>query len=122
MAYANRETHRYWDPNGWPHPSAFYYWPLNTPNTVEGWTGIFIVQGYERTNNYDIEEGFEKIAIYADLTDLSPSHVAISDGHTWKSKLGDDCDIEHQSLDLLEGDQQDEYGIVAQVLRRAINI
>ena len=122
MSYANGETHRYWTPDGWPDPSAFYYWPPNIPNTLEGWTAIFIAQDYERTNNYDIEAGFEKVAIYVYLTDLSPSHVAISDGRVWKSKLGDDYDIEHQSLELLEGEQEDEYGIVAEVLKRAINI
>jgi hypothetical protein len=124
MSYANGETHRYWTPDGWPVPSAFFYWPANTPNTLEGWTTIFTRQGYEVIDSqdahlYDVELGFEKVAIYVDLTDMVPSHVAISDGQTWKSKLGEDYDIEHISLDLLEGQQKDEYGIVAQVLKRS---
>ena len=121
MAYANGETHRHWTP-GWPPGMALYYWPSNIADTLEGWIAIFTAQGFERTNNYDIEPSFEKIAIYVDLEDLAtPTHVAKSDGDVWKSKLGmNGHDIEHQSLDLLEGNQVDEYGIVAQVLRRAI--
>ena len=123
MSYANGETHRYWDADGWPSPSAFYYWPANTPNTLEGWASIFIAQGYEIVDStdrhfYDIELGFEKVAIYVCLKNLTPVHVSISDGHAWKSKLGDDYDIEYQSLDLLEGEEEHEYGIVGQVLKR----
>lgn len=36
------------------------------------------------------------------------------------SKLGRCQDIEHSSLDLLEGDQHWEYGIVERILRRPI--
>ena len=122
MAYANNDE-RHW----WEHPTdvgygSRYYWPQSTADTLEGWTSIFIAQGYEKTDNYGIEAGFEKVAIYVDYGDLSsPSHVAKSDGHVWKSKLGGGKDIEHSSLEILEGNQKDEYGIVGQVLKKAIN-
>ncbi len=66
------------------------------------------------------EPGFEKVAIYTDLEDFSPGHIALSDGKVWKSKLGRLQDIEHASLDLLEGDQGWEYGIVERILKRKI--
>ena len=73
IAYANGDE-RHW----WEHPTdagygGRYYWPPNIANTLEGWAAIFVAQGYETTNNYGIEAGFEKVAIYVDLVDLSPS-------------------------------------------------
>jgi hypothetical protein len=69
------------------------------------------------TDSRENEAGFEKIAIYVDLTDMLPSHIARSDGVAWKSKPGKLQDIEHLSLDLLEGDQYWEYGIVERILK-----
>jgi hypothetical protein len=60
------------------------------------------------------------IPIYVDLVELQPSHVAKSNGTVWQSKLGKLQDIEHASLDLLEGEMEWEYGIVDRVLRRKI--
>jgi hypothetical protein len=51
---------------------------------------------------------------------MLPGHIAKSDGRTWKSKLGRYQDIEHTSLDLLEGDVGWEYGIVERILIRPI--
>lgn len=70
------------------------------------------------TDDREIQAGFEKVAIYVSLTDGNPSHVAVSDGRIWKSKLGKGQDIYHYSLSVLEGDQADEYGIVERVLKR----
>ncbi len=81
---------------------------------------MFLREGYELTTNRHVEPGFEKVAIYVDLADMSPGHMAKSDGRSWKSKLGRVQDIEHASLDLLEGDQEWEYGIVERILRRPI--
>ena len=119
MAYVNGDTEHVWE-YGWPPGVQFFYWPLNIADTLEGWAAIFIAQGYETTDSYEIEPGFEKVAVYVDLADMAPSHVAISDGRAWKSKLGGDYDIEHASLELLEGEVEDEYGIVAQVLKKEI--
>jgi hypothetical protein len=84
-------------------------------------TRIFVADGYAETKDRNIETGYLKAAIYVELEDLDTySHVAMSDGVVWKSKLGKGQDIEHDSLDLLEGDQKDEYGIVATILRKSI--
>ncbi|HZF41550.1 MAG TPA: hypothetical protein VE715_22215 [Blastocatellia bacterium] len=60
-----------------------------------------------------------KIAIYVDRDSLL-SHVARQTrSGTWKSKLGiRGKDIEHDSLELLEGDEQDEYGQVAKLMKK----
>jgi hypothetical protein len=36
------------------------------------------------------------------------------------SKLGSGQDIHHYSLDVLEGNEKDEYGVVDVILRKAI--
>jgi len=87
---------------------------------VDSWVQIFLREGYELTDSRDHEAGYEKVAIYIDLVEMQPSHVAKSDGTTWKSKLGKLQDIEHSSLDVLEGDQHCEYGIVERILRRPL--
>ncbi|MGD1098514.1 MAG: hypothetical protein ABSB35_41860, partial [Bryobacteraceae bacterium] len=74
----------------------------------------------EITTNREVEVGFEKVAIYINLKEMLPGHVAKSDGRSWKSKLGRYQDVEHASLDLLEGDKHGEYGIVERILKRPI--
>jgi len=89
-------------------------------NSVVAVTEIFTSDGYQPTDNPEIELGWEKIAIYVSLRDFEFSHVARSDGKVWKSKLGKGQDIDHYSLDVLEGDEADEYGIVDRILKRQI--
>ena len=63
------------------------------------------------------EDGFEKLAIYE--LEGSAVHAARlkSDGR-WTSKIGWDIDIEHDSLEALEGV---EYGKVVAFMRRPLN-
>ena len=117
MAFANDNDRKWWESG---LHGGRYDWPEHIPDTLDGWVKLFMEAGYELTTNSKIEKGFEKIAIYVDLADMLPSHVAKSDGRTWKSKLGRMEDIEHPSLDLLEGDKICEYGIVERILRRPI--
>ena len=51
-----------------------------------------------------LEIGFEKVAIYSDAH--GPQHVArqLPDGK-WTSKLGQQVDVEHSTLSVLEGDR-----------------
>jgi hypothetical protein len=83
-------------------------------------TQIFTALGFQLTSNHNVELQYEKVAIYVSLEDLEFSHIAWSDGLVWKSKLGSGQDIDHYTLDVLEGDQIDEYGIVDRVLRKPI--
>jgi hypothetical protein len=125
IAYANDDAKRWWEhPSGAGYGRSYRrknYWPQNFGDTLAAWVAIFEAQGFVLiNNNYEHEVGFEKVAIYVDLDDLSPTHVAKSDGYVWKSKLGILQDIEHTSLELLEGSGQFEYGMVGEVLKRAI--
>jgi hypothetical protein len=96
------------------------HWPDGVPDTLDGWVQIFTREQFEPTADRNVEAGVEKIAIYVSLRDMSPEHVAVSDGRSWKSKLGRYQDIEHRSLDLPEGENACEYGIVAKILRRPV--
>lgn len=119
LAFACGDERKWWE----PRPGGRFHWPPSVrPNTsLATVAGIFIADGYRETNDRDAESGYLKVAIYVELDDIDTySHVALSDGITWKSKLGKGQDIEHDSLDLLEGETSDEYGIVAMILRKAI--
>lgn len=117
MAFANGDEKHWWQAN---ENGQRYSWPAKIPDTLDGWVQVFTQQGYEHTDERGVEPGYEKVAIFVDLTDMLPGHVSISDGKTWKSKLGRFQDIRHDSLDLLEGDTSCEYGIVERILRRPI--
>jgi hypothetical protein len=116
MAFVNGDDRHWWQPKRY---GGRYHWPSHArqKDTLSAWIEVFTGIGYERTTNSDPEPDYEKVAIYVDL-DLIPQHVAASDGAGWKSKLGKGQDIWHATLDVLEGDQGDEYGIVDCVLRR----
>jgi hypothetical protein len=75
--------------------------------------------GFRVCETADLETDVVKIAIYVDRDSL-PSHVARQTRNgTWKSKLGiRGKDIEHDSLELLEGYEQDEYGQVAKLMKK----
>jgi hypothetical protein len=117
MSFANDRDRQWWEAG---LHGGRYYWPPNTPDTLDGWVKIFTDDGYEITTVREVEAGFEKVAIYVDLKDTLPSHVAKSNGSVWKSKLGRYQDIEHSTLDLLEGDTLWEYGVVERILRRPV--
>lgn len=117
VAFANDDDRKWWQAGLY---GGRYYWPPDTSDTLEGWVSIFTSQGFELTSNREIEAEFEKVAIYVDLRDMLPAHVAKSYGSEWKSKLGRYQDIQHSSLDVLEGDQHCEYGIVERILKRPI--
>ena len=110
IAWAAGYTNRWW----WPHPDA--YWPPGVPEeeTIEAFIKAFITEGYERCNDSKLDEGYEKIAIYA--TEHGPTHAArqLENGR-WTSKIGDAEDITHSSLEGLIGEL---YGSPACYLRR----
>lgn len=71
---------------------------------------------FELCTDAAYEDGYEKIAIYAQGN--VPKHVArqLPDG-IWTSKLGSDEDIYHNTLDVLEGG---DYGDVVQLMKRKV--
>jgi hypothetical protein len=82
--------------------------------TVENFVIAFQTEGFELCKGSGFEAGFEKIALY--LKANVPKHAARSlpDGG-WTSKMGDDEDIEHTTLGVLEGRQ---FGKATVFLRR----
>jgi hypothetical protein len=112
-AWAAAETHRWWDPS----PEDGYYWPLQASQeqSLDEIVAAFAVLGYESSADARPEPGVEKLAIYADSR-RSPTHIArqLPSG-TWTSKLGASEDIEHGTLESLEGAI---YGKVVHYLRR----
>jgi hypothetical protein len=113
VAFAGGDERHWWEPR---RNGGRYFWPQNVPqnDTLKAWIEVFTSVGYEVTTNREVESDFEKVAIYVDFNDET-SHVAKSDGTTWKSKLGKKQDIEHYSAESLEGV---EYGLVECVLKR----
>lgn len=76
----------------------------------------FALIGFMPCEGSELEQGFEKIAIYVNNMG-QPTHAArqLPSGN-WTSKLGRWIDIEHT----LSGLTESEYGSVARILRRSI--
>ena len=85
--------------------------------TLQAYILAYKTLGYEICNGDTLEAGYQKIAIYVDSIGI-PTHAArqLANGK-WTSKLGWLEDIEHE-LDGLVGDR---YGVVGQILKRAVN-
>jgi hypothetical protein len=115
IAWAAGDTEKWW----WPDQNHSYHWPPNIPRTetLGSFISAYALQGYSICQSADYEEGFEKIAIYAKFQ--KPTHASrqLSSGH-WTSKLGNEEDIEHFTLEGLCGDQ---YGTVAFIMKRQKN-
>lgn len=115
VAWAASHTEIGW----WPDPMQLYFWPPGIPRqvTMDAFVAAFGTLGYAVCDTADLEPGFEKIAIYVDLSGR-PTHVArqLRDGQ-WTSKLGKREDIEHQRFDALIGS---DYGFPVRFLKRPV--
>lgn len=111
LAWAAGETHRRWDPN---EPND--YWPAVRAQTIPAFIAAYATRRYTLCDDGELEEGYEKIAIYAIAK--KPVHAArqLSDGK-WTSKLGRDIDIKHPTV---EGLKSAVYGEVEVYMKRAI--
>jgi hypothetical protein len=93
-----------------------YYWPPGAPSadTLDGWIKVFAIHGYTETDDDVFEPLFEKIAIYAGME--GPEHVARQKAcGLWTSKMGKGRDIDHATLEALEGQS---YGTVVKIMKR----
>jgi hypothetical protein len=113
IAFAASDTRRLW----WPYP-AKAYWPAGVQRelTIDAFKAAFATLGFEECDNGDLEQGFEKIALYA--SGGKPRHAAkqLPSGR-WASKLGRAQDIEHETVNGVSGDR---YGSVAVYLKRRV--
>lgn len=124
-AWAMGEKTRWWQPP--PHQGlralgrrSKYFWPENVSEepTAEAFAEAFATRGYRPCADGNLEDGWEKIAIYGipdpELPDgpILFQHAArqLPNG-LWTSKLGWGKDITHTSLDVLcgEGEISDGY-------------
>jgi len=117
IAYAaNDERRSWWPAQGHLKGAAKSYWPIQRRDeTVGNFVEAFSTIGYLPCVSGDLEDGYEKVALYA--LDNVPMHMAYQgcDG-MWTSKLGAEWDIMHESVHGLAGDT---YGTVSCYLRRA---
>jgi hypothetical protein len=99
IAFAAGDTSRKW----WPNHAPGAYWPVDREETVANFEKAFETLGYKRCEDEHLEAGFEKVALYADRGG-DPTHMArqLPSGF-WTSKLGDLEDIEHETLEQLNG-------------------
>jgi len=83
-----------------------YYWPpaVTREYTMSAYVAAFRSVGYQPCGTSVLEVGSEKIALYAD-SDGTPTHAArrLQTGE-WTSKLGPFEDVEHITLECLNGD------------------
>lgn len=115
IAHAAGDQERWWDCPGFPVPG--YYWPPSVRSGGESSVleECFKSLGYERCAGGDLEDGFEKVALYVD-GDLEWTHAAKQESNgEWSSKLGKSFDIRHSSPHCFGGS---EYGRVLYFMRR----
>lgn len=114
IAWAAGRTTEWW----WPVEVPGNYWPEGIAKTesLPAFQHVFTTLGYAACNGAEVDEGFEKVAIFAD-DQGTPTHAArqLPTGK-WSSKLGKLEDIEHDLLALVGV----EYGSVAVVMRRRV--
>ncbi len=103
IAFAVHDTRQFWDPS--LVGVRGYYWPpgVSREDNLQSWIRALEMNSYMVCDSGELESGGEKIVIYVD-TDGVPQHVArqLPDGK-WTSKLGKGEDIQHDSLESLEG-------------------
>ena len=110
------------DDSWWDARNPDTFWPAGLPRggTVDVVVGGLATVGYERCENGSLEDGVEKVAIYADGEAFQ--HVArqLTSGR-WTSKLGESYDIEHELEALTSGANHGgavQYGDVVAYMRR----
>jgi len=112
IAYAAGDTGDWW----WPDETN--YWPPwatlddSSDSLQEAFTGI----GYQPCGDGGLEEGYLKVALYADEGKFQHAAVQMPNG-AWRSKMGEGPVIEHQSPESLAGGM---YGNVHCLMRRPV--
>jgi hypothetical protein len=102
IAWAMGEDHRRWD------VAPGYYWPegISRSWTLEGLEAAFATKGYFPCANGTLEDGVEKIVLYAAMYGMRvhPTHAALQrPSGKWTSKLGHEDDLDHDHPDVLSG-------------------
>jgi hypothetical protein len=121
IAYAAGRADQKW----WPTDDEGYYWPLSDPHddSIAAFISAFGTEGYSPCDNADVEQGYEKVAIYVDRNG-KPKHAArqLPESGEWLSKLGLAEDIAHKTLRAIEDGEGATplYGEAKQFLKRPV--
>jgi dephospho-CoA kinase len=113
IAWAAERTGEWW----WPEARRLRgYWPAGVPQetTVAAFQAAFATLGYAQCGTEDLEQGFTKVALFADSRGAVQHAARQLPSGRWTSKIGELQDIEHALRDL-EGD---EYGLAVLVMKR----
>ena len=112
IAYAAGDLKRNW----WPKATPTHFWPKDVPQreTIFAFLKLYRNLGYVSCKDESLEEGFEKIAIYALNQKVKHAARQLPDGN-WTSKLGRYIDVKHFTLKTLEGPV---YGEAVRFLKR----
>ena len=114
IAFAVGDTTRNW----WPG-NIMAYWPKDVPTkeTVNSFLKLYQSLGYKNCKDGSHEDGFEKVVIYALNNKVKHAARQLPNGN-WVSKLGQNVDIEHETVKDLEGPC---YGEAVRYLKRPIS-
>ena len=117
IAWAAGKTDNWW----WPTDISGSFWPKGLPKefpnqeTLGNFIKAFETEGYSVCGDSQFENGFEKVAIFVDGGG-TPTHAArMLPSGVWTSKLGKMEDVEHKTLNDVEGRG---YGEAKTFLRR----
>lgn len=115
IAWAFGDTTQFW----WPQDNPDAHWPLDfSGKTVrQAFFELFQHLDWEETDNWTVEQGFKKIALYTNSSGV-PKHAAkLLDSGLWSSKIGGYIDISHTE-NCLNGRR---YGHIEKVYKKAIS-
>jgi hypothetical protein len=114
IAYAAADQKRWY----WPDVMGNGYWPPGVPRleTLDAFKALYATFGYTICSDGLVENGFEKVAIYA--LGGTPTHAArqLKTGK-WTSKLGQAEDIEHDTPSVIDGPS---YGSAVIFMKRKV--
>jgi hypothetical protein len=113
IAWAAGDEENWW----WPDPFGDYFWPSQAAReeTVEAYAAAYHTLGYELCSSAEVEAEFEKIALYVNASGVPTHATRQQPSGVWTSKVGQLEDIEHITLEALQGET---YGSVGLILRR----
>jgi hypothetical protein len=116
---AKRDKNNWWQPGG----ATGQYWPPGVLDdySFECFVQLFEKMGYKRSATPQLEILYEKVALYDDGSWFTHVSSQLPSG-AWTSKLGPDEDIQHNSLQALEGNIANEYGKVREIMKRRCNL
>jgi hypothetical protein len=114
LAFAADVETTWWEPDD----GDVSFWPISKREyTLQCYKEAYRSLGYDECDDGTVEQGFEKIVIYC--LKGEPTHAAKQlPGGRWKSKLGQEEDIEHNTVKALEGNKW--YGQAVQYMKRPI--